>query len=73
MEKSDREQLLERMYFRIFIGNCDAMKLLEKQQYQEAYLVLMKAGQETEEMFMSADDEVAMPRIGEFSPFWRKN
>ena len=54
--RSKRERIYEKMYFKVFGANHSAMILIGQEKYLEAYRLLKRGGQETEEMYMTMPD-----------------
>lgn len=55
--RSKRERIYEKMYFKVLGANCGAMTLIGQEKYLEAYRLLKRVGQETEEMYLSMPDD----------------
>ena len=47
----------KKLYFHLFNAATDAIEAIEKQNYGQASAILIAAQQETEEMYMDANDE----------------
>ena len=47
----------KRLYFHLFNAATNAIEAIEKQNYGQASAILITAQQETEEMYMDANDE----------------
>lgn len=45
--------MYEKMYYTLFNAITDAMELIEKQNYQEALILLEQASREAEEIYVS--------------------
>jgi len=49
--------MYKKMYLKLFNAVSDAMDLMEAHKYQEAIMLLEQASQETEEIYISQEDE----------------
>ena len=49
----------KKLYFHLFNAATDALRAMEQQNYGQAAALLIAAQQETEEMYMDAEDENA--------------
>ena len=49
----------KKLYFHLFNAATDALRAMEQQNYGQAAALLITAQQETEEMYMDAEDENA--------------
>jgi len=49
--------MYKKMYYTLFNAVSDAMDLMEAHKFQEAIMLLERASQETEEMYISQEGE----------------